>query len=351
MDLGTKLLNVGRNIISATGDWFADFSAFFEKNWIWFVIIGVVLIAIIITIVAICVRSSKRKKAQAENNEDIQSGEFDKSLNSNIDANSSIYSYGNQSANSTQEESLFAFVPDEPKQAEPAKSDFAFVVDEPKQAEPAKSDFAFVVDEPKQAEPTKSDFAFVVDEPKQAEPAKSDFAFVVDEQVENNKIFDINGDADEEVQERNHTFTKKGVNSLIGEKGEETKQAQTKPAQAKPAPTKPAQEQEQKQEEVVPAKSTVQEKVAEEKTAVKTVKATPAKKTASSSDDKDEKEGNYRLVYDKENKEWVIKKENAKRAIRRVKTKEEALKIAKRLSENQDANLVVHKKNGKFQKL
>ena len=67
--------------------------------------------------------------------------------------------------------------------------------------------------------------------------------------------------------------------------------------------------------------------------------------------EKDEKSGNYRLVYDKEAKEWVIKKENATRAIRRVKTKEEALKIAKQLSENQDANLVVHKKDGKFQKI
>lgn len=58
----------------------------------------------------------------------------------------------------------------------------------------------------------------------------------------------------------------------------------------------------------------------------------------------------YRLIYDKENHNWMIKKDGAKRIIRRVKTKEEALKIAKELSKNQDTFLVVHKKDGKFQK-
>ncbi len=58
----------------------------------------------------------------------------------------------------------------------------------------------------------------------------------------------------------------------------------------------------------------------------------------------------YRILYDKETETWEVRKDNAKRVIRRVKTKKEALEIAKELSQNQDLNLVVHKKDGKFQK-
>ena len=49
-------------------------------------------------------------------------------------------------------------------------------------------------------------------------------------------------------------------------------------------------------------------------------------------------------------KDWVIKKDGASRATKRVATKEEALKIAKQLSVSHDANVSVHKKDGKFQK-
>ena len=58
----------------------------------------------------------------------------------------------------------------------------------------------------------------------------------------------------------------------------------------------------------------------------------------------------YRILYDKETKTWEVRKDNAKRVIRRVKTKKEALEIAQELSQKQDLNLVVHKKDGKFQK-
>jgi len=58
----------------------------------------------------------------------------------------------------------------------------------------------------------------------------------------------------------------------------------------------------------------------------------------------------YRVIFDKETKTWIIKKDGAKRTIRRVRTKEEALKIAKELSKSQDKAVVVHKKDGKFQK-
>ena len=58
----------------------------------------------------------------------------------------------------------------------------------------------------------------------------------------------------------------------------------------------------------------------------------------------------YRILYDKETKTWEVRKDEAKRVIRRVKTKKEALEIAQELSQKQDLNLVVHKKDGKFQK-
>ena len=58
----------------------------------------------------------------------------------------------------------------------------------------------------------------------------------------------------------------------------------------------------------------------------------------------------YMVVYDKENKDWVIKKTGAQRASKRCKTKKEALEVAERLAENQELNLSVKKKDGKFQK-
>ncbi len=58
----------------------------------------------------------------------------------------------------------------------------------------------------------------------------------------------------------------------------------------------------------------------------------------------------YRVVYDKDARVWVIKKDGAKRNIASFPTKDEALSRVKELSESQDLNFVVHKKDGKFQK-
>ena len=66
--------------------------------------------------------------------------------------------------------------------------------------------------------------------------------------------------------------------------------------------------------------------------------------------EKTEKKAIYRVVYDKENKEWLIKKDGATRVIRRVKTKAEALELATQFAENQDLAMSVQKKDGKFQK-
>lgn len=79
------------------------------------------------------------------------------------------------------------------------------------------------------------------------------------------------------------------------------------------------------------------------------VKATPKAEDAEPAK-KPERKAVYRVIYDGENKEWMIKKDGATRVIRRVKTKAEAMEIANRLAENQDLSLTVQKKDGKFQK-
>ena len=58
----------------------------------------------------------------------------------------------------------------------------------------------------------------------------------------------------------------------------------------------------------------------------------------------------YVVTYDKEAKQWVVKKTNSQRASKRCKTKAEALEVAERLSKNKELALTVKKKDGKFQK-
>lgn len=58
----------------------------------------------------------------------------------------------------------------------------------------------------------------------------------------------------------------------------------------------------------------------------------------------------YRVIFDKDDKLWKIKKDGAKRIIDSKKTKDEALARVQELSKSQDANFVVYKKDGKFQK-
>ena len=56
------------------------------------------------------------------------------------------------------------------------------------------------------------------------------------------------------------------------------------------------------------------------------------------------------MIFDKDDKLWKIKKDGAKRIIDSKKTKDEALARVQELSKSQDANFVVYKKDGKFQK-
>lgn len=61
--------------------------------------------------------------------------------------------------------------------------------------------------------------------------------------------------------------------------------------------------------------------------------------------------GNYVVKYDRTKLSWIITKKGSQRVIRRVQTKEEALRIARDLCKKTGAGLYVHKKDGKFQKI
>lgn len=59
----------------------------------------------------------------------------------------------------------------------------------------------------------------------------------------------------------------------------------------------------------------------------------------------------FTVVYDRIKDSWVIKKDGVDRVVRRVDTKEEAMLLARELCKKYNARLVVHKKDGKFQKV
>ena len=110
----------------------------------------------------------------------------------------------------------------------------------------------------------------------------------------------------------------------------------------------------EKKEEKV---ETTQKTSSSKNTNAKSTKNAPAKSKAekeslakSEQPKKTGKKPIYRVLYDKEARVWVIKKDGAKRVIDSKHTKEEALARVNELVESQDAKYVVHKKDGKFQK-
>lgn len=66
-------------------------------------------------------------------------------------------------------------------------------------------------------------------------------------------------------------------------------------------------------------------------------------------ENKSERKQRYFVTFDKERKDWIVKKTDSSRASKRCKTKAEALEVATRLSESQELSLTVKKKDGKFQ--
>lgn len=95
-------------------------------------------------------------------------------------------------------------------------------------------------------------------------------------------------------------------------------------------------------------KSTTKPVKDKEKSTSVTKKNTTLSKSASAPTEV--KAGIYRVVYDKTDREWKIKRDGAKRIIDSRSTKEEALARVKELSESNDVGFVVYKRDGKFQK-
>ena len=80
----------------------------------------------------------------------------------------------------------------------------------------------------------------------------------------------------------------------------------------------------------------------------KTVKSEDVEK--GESEEQKSRKAIYRVMYDKEARVWIIKKDGAKRKIASFPTKEAALTRVKELAETNELNFIVHKKDGKFQK-
>ena len=125
---------------------------------------------------------------------------------------------------------------------------------------------------------------------------------------------------------------------------EEAEKSQTEPAEVKEEEKEEVKAEETAQEKPVEAKPAKKRKQKEAEQ-VEEVKEEPAE------EEKEERElGHYTISYDKEKKDWVIKRPGSQRATKRTKTKKEALEIVKKLTETQEVGFVVKKKNGKFQK-
>ena len=109
-------------------------------------------------------------------------------------------------------------------------------------------------------------------------------------------------------------------------------------------------EQKEKVKKQKPEKQSKMTEGKEEKEQMKKEEKNPAKKAEQKKVEEKKESERYRVVFDKEQKNWVVKIDGGERASRRCATKEEALKVAKDLAKKKDADLSVHKKNGKFQK-
>ena len=134
------------------------------------------------------------------------------------------------------------------------------------------------------------------------------------------------------------------------EKKEEVKETVAVKKTAEPKQEKkPAKKPAKKEEKPAKAPAKKEEKPVK-KEAEKPAAKKPAPKAKVEEEPKQARKAVYRVVYDKEDSLWKIKKDGAARVIDSRKTKEEALARVQELSENQDVKFVVHKKDGKMQK-
>lgn len=131
-----------------------------------------------------------------------------------------------------------------------------------------------------------------------------------------------------------------------------------------------AAEEQQTEEETAPAAETAgpAEKIEEEKQVTKPVEnkaAKPAEKKAAKpveqkaeakpvekkAEDKKSASKTYHISMRKADGMWQVKAAGGAKAVKLFKTQQEAIDFCKPLALNQDANIVIHKKDGSFRKL
>lgn len=149
---------------------------------------------------------------------------------------------------------------------------------------------------------------------------------------------------------RNKKAKEKELNELEAKLATEEETTQEKEIKEEPVVLKektPAKQKKVVAEKVEePAKEEqVVEPVEEEQPVEETKEVEPSEK-----EEEEKKLGSYMISYDKEKKEWVIKRRGSQRATKRTKTKKEALDLVEKLSQNQEVGFTVKKKDGKFQK-
>lgn len=183
------------------------------------------------------------------------------------------------------------------------------------------------------------------DKPDTDKPLTDDKTVTNDE----NKPQDENGESaslkEEKVEEK--TEEKPAETEKVEEKKvEETKVEKPKKPRKTAKKTKTEEKAEEKTEEKVEVKDDTVV-VSEPKT-----KEAETKDATESEENMEDKKPSqkYMVTYDKDRKDWVVKKTGATRASKRCKTKKEAMEVAEKLAESQDLNISVKKKDGKFQK-
>lgn len=188
-------------------------------------------------------------------------------------------------------------------------------------------------------------------------------AIVVVKTKSNKTVQQISISDDKQPKEQEKAEVKTDENQEVAEpaKAQETKENEPKqeskkevsekqPTESKPA-KKPRTQKAKEETKTEPAKKETAPKTKEVKAKPEEVAKEPeAEDVAKEDTEVKVKNQKYMVTYDKERKDWVIKKTGGARASKRCKTKKEAMEIVERLAENQELNVSVKKKDGKFQK-
>ncbi len=136
---------------------------------------------------------------------------------------------------------------------------------------------------------------------------------------------------------------------IVEEKPAETQEKTVKENSMNSTKKKETPSKKQEEKTNTQAKQTEKKKVATKTEAKTKTEDVKAKETTETKEVK-AKAQKYIISYDKNEREWVVKKTGSARASKRFHTKQEALKYAEALSEKQNISMTVKKKDGKFQK-